>query len=223
MRRIALIPAKAFSSRVPEKNFRPFFEQSSLLDVKLMQAIESGLFDEIYISSDSPEASQIAARHGVSLIERDEYLTLSDTPWSEVVSGILKSLPGKELQSEISWLPVTSPLFLDFGRVIREFNGSPDSDSAITVTPLTHFLLTPEGMPANFQFGKWHRYSQDLKPYFVLNWAMVHSTVSNMLELGYPVGVNPLRVEVSPIEGWDIDTLEEFEIAQTIYRSRQNS
>ncbi|HEY6916058.1 MAG TPA: hypothetical protein VI381_00285, partial [Allosphingosinicella sp.] len=110
---VALIPAKARSGRLPEKNFRPFVGGKSLLEIKIEQCLASGAFDCIYVSSDSEAAAGPAARHDVQFILRDPRFARDDLPWSEALAGMLDELPVKD-DSYVAIVPVTTPLFHRF-------------------------------------------------------------------------------------------------------------
>ena len=63
MQVVAVIPVKHISERVESKNFRDFYQGQSLLDIKIVQLKQSAMFDEIYVSSDSPKAEKAASEH----------------------------------------------------------------------------------------------------------------------------------------------------------------
>ena len=56
MKIVAVIPVKHTSERVKSKNFRPFYDGKSLLDIKIEQLMNTTNISDIYISSDSPDA-----------------------------------------------------------------------------------------------------------------------------------------------------------------------
>ena len=63
---IALIPARSGSRRIPDKNIRDFFGHP-LMSYTIRLAIDSCLFDRVYVSSDSVEYLKIAALYGANL------------------------------------------------------------------------------------------------------------------------------------------------------------
>lgn len=62
-RAVALIPARMGSKRVPGKNIRPL-EGHPLIAYTIAPAVESGVFDAVVVSTDSPEVAEIAAHYG---------------------------------------------------------------------------------------------------------------------------------------------------------------
>lgn len=218
MRTIAVIPAKGYSSRVPEKNFRPFYQGKSLLEIKIAQCQQSGAFDAIYISSDDERAAEIAKKHSVTFVLRDTKLCQDSTPWYEVLQGVLDSLPEDD-DVWVAWCPVTSPLFCRYGEVMQSLQGKLEEgvNSVATVTPLKHYYLNDHFIPLNHRWGVWHAYSQAIPPIHQLNLACIVSQKKEMKFCQYQIGSRPAFFPTEVWEGLDIDTMEEFELAQWYY------
>lgn len=213
---VAVIPAKSTSNRVPNKNFRSFYNEESLLKIKIRQCLDSGVFDHVYVSSDTDEARVIAEELGAEFVLRERRLCLDETPWSEVLVGVLNSLPVDE-SVFIAWAPLTSPLFDAFEEAFECVMKSDDFDSVMTVTKLQHYFLNPDRIPLNFQFGVWASYSQKIKPIYQMNCALWLAKKGDMIRNRFQIGDKPFYMETSQIEGVDIDTMDEFEIAQLLY------
>jgi N-acylneuraminate cytidylyltransferase len=92
-------------------------------------------------------------------------------------------------------------------------------DSLITVKPLKEFVIDENGKPMNFSYGRWHEWSQDLPQWFVMDFPIHIMSKGTYLRHSYFVGSKPyLYVVRSP--SIDIDTPEEFQLAQEIYAAR---
>ena len=104
----AVIPAKASSTRVPDKNFRPFHGTRSLLDIKVGQLLTTLAADQIYVSSEDAACAAHADRLGINFMSRAPELARNETPYASVVSRICADTPGDE---DIMWCHVTDPLF----------------------------------------------------------------------------------------------------------------
>lgn len=216
---VAVIPAKGHSGRVPNKNFRPFYENRSLLQIKIEQCQASGVFDAIYVSSDDARAAQAAHQQGVQFVERDPRHCLDATPWHEVLSGVLQSLPVND-DTWIAWCPVTSPLFCRYADVLQLLwdKQAEGLNSVATVTALKHYYLNDAYLPINHRWGAWHAYSQALSPVHQLNLACMVATKQEMEFCHYQIGSRPAFFPTEVWEGLDIDTLEEFELAQWYFQ-----
>jgi pseudaminic acid cytidylyltransferase len=61
--KLAVIPARGGSKRIPRKNVRPFAGQP-LIAYSILAAQRSGLFDRIIVSTDDEEIAAVARHHG---------------------------------------------------------------------------------------------------------------------------------------------------------------
>lgn len=61
--RIAVIPARGGSKRIPRKNIKPF-RGKPIIAWSIEAAKASGLFDHVIVSTDDAEISEVAQRHG---------------------------------------------------------------------------------------------------------------------------------------------------------------
>ena len=68
----AVIPVRAGSQRVKNKNTKPFAD-SNLLKIKLKTLKKISMIDNIVVNSDSDEMLDIALSYGVSTHKREEY------------------------------------------------------------------------------------------------------------------------------------------------------
>jgi pseudaminic acid cytidylyltransferase len=81
--RIAVIPARGGSKRIPRKNVREF-DGRPLIAYSIKNAASSGLFDRIVVSTDDDEVARVSAQHGAEVPFRrpaslaDDYATTSD-------------------------------------------------------------------------------------------------------------------------------------------------
>lgn len=103
---VALIPARAGSERVAGKNVRPLAGHP-LLAYSIAAARESGLFEQVVVSTDSEEIASVATRYGAEVPDlRPAKLGTSTSPDIEWVQHMLGVLPDYEL---FSLLRPTSP------------------------------------------------------------------------------------------------------------------
>lgn len=66
MKNIAIIPARGGSKRIPRKNIRDFLGKP-IIAYSIETAIESGIFDEIMVSTDDAEIAEIAKKYGAKV------------------------------------------------------------------------------------------------------------------------------------------------------------
>jgi CMP-N-acetylneuraminic acid synthetase len=218
MRHYAVIPVKHQSDRLDGKNFRPFVEGKSLLDLKVEQLQRSGVYSEIFISSDSPLARESARVHGVNFLERPPRFCNNAIPWSEVIVQVVSSVAMAE-DDALSWCHVTSPLFADFASAARRFEALPrEYNGLFAVARLNRFILDTGFRPVNYSWGPAHPYSQDLRPYYFVTGALFIGKKRDLLDARYVITSNPYPLEVSEREAIDIDTELDFELARWLLK-----
>ena len=66
MKRLAIIPARSGSKRLPGKNIKDFCGKP-IISYPIAAALASGLFDEVMVSTDSEEIAEIGRRFGASV------------------------------------------------------------------------------------------------------------------------------------------------------------
>ena len=83
MKNIAIIPARGGSKRIPRKNIRPFLGKP-VIAYSIAAALQSGLFDEVMVSTDDEEIAEVARQYGAkvpfmrSATTADDYATTAD-------------------------------------------------------------------------------------------------------------------------------------------------
>lgn len=66
MKNIAIIPARGGSKRIPRKNIKPFMGKP-IIAYSIEAALQSGLFDEVMVSTDDDEIAEIARQYGANV------------------------------------------------------------------------------------------------------------------------------------------------------------
>lgn len=66
MKNLCIIPARGGSKRIPRKNVKPFLGKP-MLAYSIETALQSGLFDEIMVSTDDAEIADVAKQYGASV------------------------------------------------------------------------------------------------------------------------------------------------------------
>jgi len=87
--RVAMIPARGGSKRIPRKNIR-MFHGKPILAYSIEVAIASRLFDWVFVNTDDQEIGHIAAAHGASVWERDPMLADDVTGTQAVAADFLR-------------------------------------------------------------------------------------------------------------------------------------
>lgn len=213
----AIIPVKRSSTRVPNKNFRPFYDGKSLVEIKLGQLTTCLPPDRIYLSSEDPTVAEIADAWGANFLLRDEVLARNETPYAQVVAKVCSQLPPAE---DIAWCHVTDPMFTEYPACFDTWlNRRQDHDALTVVYPFRAYILDGQYNPLGFGFGPWHRSSQTLPPLFQLGFTLSILRYETATSLG-PIGARTLWFHASN-RLVDIDDESDFALAQGLFALAQ--
>ena len=210
----ALIPVRSGSTRVKNKNIRPFAE-SNLLEIKIKQLLKVKELDGIVVNSNSDEMLSIAAKYPVETVKRDERYASNTICFSDVQKNIAEHFPGDVLV----WCTVTHPLLppSTVSKIIKTYKSKRTKhDSVVTVLPIKEFLLK-DGKPHNYSVAKFPR-SQDLPDIHALMFAATVISRDLVIQRKSVVGARPFFYELSETEAVDIDTPFDFIIAELMYQ-----
>ena len=212
----AVILGKAGSVRVKEKNYRPFYNNESLVDILVAKLIQVMDKDDIYLSCEQLDYKKVADKWGINFIHRDETYTLISTSNVDVVKNVCKDIP---TDGDILWVTPVEPLFNEFKEVLDCWNKLDKQryDSLNVVYPQKRFMLDQNHNPIGFGFGHWHKYSQEIPPIYQLSWSICVLSRRCIEEVSYMVGAHPYWYECCS-DVVDIDTESDFELAQIIYQ-----
>ena len=153
------------------------------------------------------------------LIKRDKSLCNNSVPWSEVIEKVLMSIPEPD-DTVILWCHTTSPLFNSYDVALKKYlsRDKDKNDSLVAVSKVKEFILNEAGLPVNYAFGQWHKYSQYLPSYYNVAGSIFIGQLEKMINLRYVIGLSPIHHVVDEGETIDVDTEVDFEIAQFLYK-----
>jgi len=206
----AVIPVRAGSQRVKNKNFKNFAGKS-LLEIKIEQ-IKSINVDEIIVNTDSEHAIEIAKEQNISYHRRDPYFASSECSGSEYFEYLAKVTESEH----ILIAPVTAPFIMSvaYESAIKTYF-STDCNSLMSVKVIREFLWH-NGHAVNYDPSNAPN-SQDLPKYLVPTFGLILAERQAMLESKNVICSNPLFHEVTDIEAIDIDTELDFEFAEFLH------
>ena len=209
---VAVVAVRAGSQRVPKKNIRKF-HNTNLLELKLNVLTNCEHIDEIVVNSDSQEMLEIGKKFNVSTKKREPYFASSEASNSEFHGHIAETTEG-----DIIFLaPVCSPFISSVRHdEIIEYYKSEQFDS-LTSTHLIKGHLWLENKPLNYDLKNVPN-SQDLPDIEMLNYGISLINRKIMLKNKALIGNNPGFISLNAIESMDINTLEEFELAEIIFK-----
>jgi CMP-N-acetylneuraminic acid synthetase len=208
-----MVPVRAGSTRVPDKNIRPFGDTNLLLlKLKLLKRVAG--IDQIIVSTDCEISADIAGKEGVKVQWRNDYYAGSKITNDQHWLHIAETTPG----DIVFFAHVTNPLLRvsSMQTALNSFLSSDTHDSINSVSAVKKFLWE-DGKPLNYDINVTPK-SQDLPNIVSLNFAINIIDRQKMIERKNLVGYKPAFFELDKVESLDVDDLIDFKIAELMYR-----
>lgn len=208
---IAIIPAKTGSERVKNKNFRPFLDGKSLVDLTVEHLHRAGFSDSnIFLSTDQRPGGVKGCTH----MYRIPGLCSNDAPVTDFIEKTCDQIdPDRE--HDIAWCQVINPMFTEYEQVLKMWDDvSSSHDSLCVIHPKKSYVLDCHKRPMGFGIAEGHIKSQDLPPHYHVTFTM---SILSPEWRRYYIGRRPAYYHCrQPV--CDIDTEQDFKIAQIVYR-----
>ena len=228
MKRLAIITARGGSKRIPRKNIKPFLGKP-ILAYSIEAALDSGLFDEVMVSTEDEDIAEIAKKYGAKVpFYRSEKTAGDFATTNDVLLEVLEEYKklGKEFEEACCIYP-TAPFVTSskLKKAMEEFAAS-DADTLIPVVafsyPPKRSLVIREGRLV-FQYPEFmDSRSQDLEAeYHDIGQFYLFRTEAFERNKKLMIG-NILPFVVDEMEVQDIDNESDWKIAEIKYQAMQN-
>ena len=139
MSSIAVITARGGSKRIPRKNIKEFCGKP-IIAYSIEAALESGLFDEVMVSTDDEEIAEIAKEYGASVpFLRSENNSDDHATSADVLSEVLFEYRSRDSEFDIlACIYPTAPFITaEELRNAAKLLTNTDTSSVVAVTDLT--------------------------------------------------------------------------------------
>lgn len=222
---IAIITARGGSKRIPKKNIKDFCGKP-ILAYSIEAAIQSNLFDEVMVSTDSEEIAEAARRYGAKVpFMRSERTSDDFATTSDVLLEVLEEYEkiGRQFEYMACIYP-TAP-FITPEKLKNALELLKTTEGANEIRPVVPFSFPPQrGSVIN---GKWLEMkwkenfkvrSQDLETIYHDCGQFYFYKVKKYLENNgcFEDGVLPMIMD--ELEVQDIDNERDWELAQVKYK-----
>ncbi|MGN0364461.1 MAG: pseudaminic acid cytidylyltransferase [Suilimivivens sp.] len=220
---LAIITARGGSKRIPRKNIKPFCGKP-ILCYSIEAALSSGVFDEVMVSTDDEEIAQVAKKAGAkvpffrSAETADDYASTDD-----VIMEVIKAYQqiGQHFDSFCCIYP-TAP-FLSSERLRSAMELLKEADSVMPVVPFSYppqrgLIVNGAGFVER-QFPEYATArSQDLPKIYHDCGQFYACRTDAFLAAGTTDVERLLPLVLTELEVQDIDTMEDWELAELKYR-----
>lgn len=217
----AVLPCRLGSTRLKfDKQLSPFGD-TTLLELKVNQLLTSKRINEIVLSTDDEKIFKLYANVArVKVYERDPKL-LHSTDSNSLIEVCFQHVA----KGYVLLTHCTVPFFSQYDKVIDYYINN-DCDSVSTARRIGSFVM--EG--ANLMNWKRTGYN-DLWPRTqeLPNWYEIDSAVEpfmhidKMKECNDRVGYKPIYYQTNAVQSIDIDSEEDWNLAETLYKKLNGS
>lgn len=225
MKKIAIITARGGSKRIPRKNIRPFLGKP-IMAYSVEAALQSGIFDEVMVSTEDEEIAALAGQYGAKVpFYRSEKTSGDFAGTNDVLLEVLEEYDKRGEHFELGCCIYPTAPFVTAEK-LREAAGKLEASDADTLIPVVEFSYPPKRAmvirDGLLQFGDL-RYidsrSQDLeKEYHDVGQFYCFRTEAFRQNKKLMLG-KILPYVVSEMEVQDIDNESDWQIAEIKYQA----
>lgn len=217
MKILGIIPARGGSKGILKKNIK-LLNGKPLIVYTIEEALKSKL-DKVIVSTDCEEIAEISRKYDVEVMQRPKKLAEDITPTLPVLQDVVLRLDKKF--DAVMTLQPTSPLrtFKHINESIVIFENDKDADSLVSVVEVPHNFIPKKIMHLNgkYLFGNMEaERRQDTTTMYARNGAAIYITKIEKLN-EYIFGGKILPYFMKPIDSFDIDSIEDWEIIEKFF------
>ena len=223
---IAVIPARAGSKRIPNKNIFPIMNKPAI-SYAIQTALRSELFSEVFVSTDSPVIASVAQSFGATVGDlREPNLSDDHATTIEVISGFVESnlQPPKYPDFICCIYPVTPLLTIErlhegFNLVLQHSSEFVFAALPTNSSPERNFRVDSELKAILEQANNADTRTQDLNQYYQdagqFYWGSTESWIKNKSILA----TECRAVKLNKYEVIDVDDIEDMNLLETLLRA----
>ena len=229
MSKLAIIPARGGSKRIPRKNIK-YFLGKPIIAYAIENAINSQLFDEIMVSTDDEVIAEIAISYGAKVpFKRSEKNSSDFATTIDVIKEVIFSYEklGRKFEYSSCIYPCTPLLSKEKLKESFYLLKKSNLDCVFPVIkygfPIQRAVrLNDKGLIEMFQPEHLTTRSQDLENSFHDAGQFYSFNVNNLMSKQKLITEFTGHLEVSEMEAQDIDNLVDWQLAELKYKIINN-
>lgn len=224
MSNLAIIPARGGSKRIPGKNIKEFLGKP-IIAYSIIAAVDSGLFDEVMVSTDDKEIADVALQYGAkvpffrSKKNSDDFATTFD-----VIEEVLGEYEEQDMEFVKSCCIYPTAPFVNKGKLQEAYNVFVENsyDSLFPVMkfsfPIQRALKIINGKTELFYPQFLNSRSQDLESSFHDSGQFYWFDINKIKEKKKIITDNSGVIIINENEGQDIDNETDWLLAEMKYK-----
>ncbi|MDF2545703.1 MAG: acylneuraminate cytidylyltransferase [Anaerosolibacter sp.] len=230
MKNLAIIPARSGSKGLKNKNIK-LLNGKPLLTYTIKAAEESGLFDEIMVSTDSDEYAKIAKQWGanVPFLRSEELSNDTASSW-DVVKVVIERYKDSGIEFDtVALLQPTSPLRTS-NDIIEGYKALKEKTAnlVVGVCEMDHSPLWANTLPENHSMENFIKPEVVLMPrqsiptYYRINGALYIVRIEYLMNSSNIYADKSFATVMSKENSVDIDDQMDFVFAETLLQYRNS-
>lgn len=224
MKTLAIITARGGSKRIPRKNIKEFCSKP-IIAYSIKAAIDSGVFDEVMISTEDEEIARISERYGAKIPFFRSEKTASDyATTTDVLMEVLDEYEKRGIHYDMACCIYPTAPFITADR-LREAVETLKESEADTLIPVVGFSYPPQRalvIEDGRLVFKYPEYlvarSQDLEKHYHDAGQFYVFRTKAFRKTGNLMKGNIVPMVLDEMEVQDIDTEQDWELAQAKYK-----
>lgn len=223
MRIIAIITARGGSKRIPKKNIKEFCGKP-IIAYSIEAAINSHIFDEVMVSTDSREIADVAIKYGAKVpffrsgLNSDDFATTSDV-LKEVIHNYEEL--GQEFDLFYCIYPTAPFITAEKLKAALDKLCSVSAESLMTVVPFSfppQRALIIENERLKYQYPEFEKArSQDIRPIYHDCGQFYICRMTAFKKSGSLITDNMIPFIMKEEEVQDIDNMSDWKLAEIKY------
>lgn len=222
-RSICIITARGGSKRIPRKNIKEFCGKP-IIAYSIEAALESGLFEDVVVSTDDNEIVEIAKHYGASVpFMRSEVNSGDYADTEDVLLEVLDSLSKQRKNYDCFCCIYPTAPFIT-AKKLRDSFDILNKDDVYSVVPVTQFSFPPQrglmmenGFVAPVDEESLDLRSQDLKPIYHDCGQFYWCKTKEFVKSRAIISASTAAYIVPEIEVQDIDNFTDWSLAELKY------
>ena len=224
MKALAIITARGGSKRIPRKNIKEFCSKP-IIAYSIKAAIDSGVFDEVMISTEDEEIARISERYGAKIPFFRSEKTASDyATTTDVLMEVLDEYERRGMHYDMACCIYPTAPFITADRLKEAVEMLRESE-ADTLIPVVGFSYPPQRalvIEDGRLVFKYPEYlvagSQDLEKHYHDAGQFYVFRTKAFRKTGNLMKGNIIPMILDEMEVQDIDTEQDWELAQVKYK-----
>ena len=222
MKNICIIPARGGSKRIPGKNIKPFLGKA-IINYSIETALNSNLFSEVMVSTDSEEIAEVSKSAGAQVpFLRSKENSGDFASTADVLLEVL-AFYHKESYDNFCCLYPTAP-FISIEKLVSSYDYFEEENASTLITtcrfsypPQRGLIIVNNKLKMKEPENEFKR-SQDLEPIFHDAGQFYWGRVALFTQTKSLFTANTISFEISELEVQDIDNETDWQLAELKYQ-----